>query len=57
MVYGAWFIFLWSIFQKRSEPIGLKFGQNASIGPEGDNKEYRDSFCSFFLIKDKKKPP
>ena len=44
------------IFSESSEPIGLKFGQNAWIGPEGDNKDFhRDSFCSF-LIKNHKPP-
>ena len=56
MVYPAWvslFFFL-EIFSESSEPIGLKFGHNAWIGPEGDNKElHRDSFCSF-LIKNQK---
>ena len=48
--------FMSSIFSESSEPIGLKFGQNAWIGPEGDNKDFhRDSFCSF-LIKNKKPP-
>ena len=45
-----------SIFSESSQAIGLKFGHNAWIGPEGDNKEFhRDSFCSF-LIKNQKPP-
>ena len=39
-----------SIFVASSEPIGLKFGHNAWIGPEEDNKDFhRDSFCSFYI--------
>ena len=50
------FNLLSSIFSESSEPIGLKFGHNALIGPEGDNKEFhRDSFCNF-LIKNQKPP-
>jgi hypothetical protein len=52
-----YFIFFMSaIFSESSEPIGLKFGHNAWIRPEGDNREFhRDSFCSF-LIKNQKPP-
>ena len=40
--------FLFSIFSESSELMGLKFGQNAWIGPEGDNKDFhRDSFVVF----------
>ena len=36
--------------------MGLKFDQNAWIGPEGDNREFNhDSLCSF-LIKNKNPP-
>ena len=61
MFYSAWvsFFILFSfsaIFSESSQAIGLKFGRNAWIGPEGDNKEFhRDSFCSF-LIKNQKPP-
>ena len=38
--------------------MGLKFGHDAWIGPEGDNKDfYRDSFYSFFFIIKNQKPP
>ena len=49
-VYGLLgVIFFSTIFSEISEPIGLKFGRNAWIGPEGDNRDFhRDSFCSFF---------
>ena len=63
MFYPTWdslFIFLFiyffsSIFFSESlQRIGVKFGPNAWIGPEGDNKEFHhDSFCSF-LIKNQK---
>jgi len=39
-------VFFCSIFLKRSWPIGLKFGNNTSIGPDGDNREiHREMFC------------
>ena len=51
-----YFFYLFSIFSVSSEPIGLKFGHNAWIRPEGDNREFhRDSFYSF-LIKNQKPP-
>ena len=58
MVYPAWvslFLFFFSaIFAESSEPMGLKFGPDAWIGPEGDNKDFhRDSFYSF-LMKNQK---
>jgi len=56
MVQDGFFIYLFfsGIFSESSQPIGLKFGYNAWIGPKGDNREFhRDSFCSF-LIKNQK---
>ena len=54
-----YFLFSFLIdFLQSSEPIGPKFGHDAWIGPEGDNKDkvfHRDSFCSF-LIKNRKPP-
>ena len=53
---GFLYFFFSAIFSESSEPIGLKFGHDACIGPEGDNKDFhRDSFCSF-LIKNQKPP-
>ena len=50
------YFFFSAIFSESSEPIGLIFGHDAWIGPEGDNKDFhRDSFCSF-LIKNQKPP-
>jgi len=50
VIYLFIYLFACSIFFASSEPIGLKFGHNAWIVPEGDNKDFhRDSFHSFFL--------
>jgi len=50
LFYPAWvslFFFL-EIFSQCSRPIGLKFGHDAWIDSEEDNREFhRDSFCSF----------
>ena len=47
------YFFLRDFLRKFGTDISLKFGHNAWIGPEGNNKDFRrDSFCSF-LIKEK----
>ena len=47
---GFLYFFFSAIFSESSEPMGLKFGHDAWIGPEGDNKDFhRDSFYSFFF--------
>ena len=54
--FSLFIYFFSAIFSESSEPIGLKFGHDAWIGPEGDNKDFhRDSFYSF-LIKNQKPP-
>ena len=57
MVYPARVSFFFSaIFSESSEPMDLKFGHDAWVGPEGDNKDFhRESFCNF-LIKNQKPP-
>ena len=41
-------LFFSAIFSENSVPMGLKFGHDAWIGPDGDNKDFhRDSFIVF----------